>query len=147
MLEVLRLFRVIFKSVRTHYDRVRRQTGVNGAQLWALSFIEQTPGCTPGDLARSMALHQSTASNLVRGLVELGLVTRARDREDQRVVSLQPTAKGRRVMKRAPTPLIGILQDSLSRLPDKDLRALKGLLQRLTQSMPREAASEPISTM
>jgi DNA-binding MarR family transcriptional regulator len=148
MLEVLRLFRTLFRSVRMHYGSVRRETGMNGAQLWALCHIDESPGCTPGDLARDMALNQSTVSNLVRKLVEQGLVTRTRNPDDQRIASLQPTAKGRRVMKRASKPLVGVLQHALSRLSRKDLQELQALLRRLTASMPgREADGPPISLL
>jgi DNA-binding MarR family transcriptional regulator len=149
MLEVLMLFRVIFKSVRAHYSKVRKQTGVNGAELWALSHIGDAPGCTLGELASGLAVHQSTASNLVRRLVGFGLITRKRTQEDQRVISLQPTAKGKLALKRAPKPLIGVLQQALTQMPDAQLRDLHGLLLGLTRTMPggEDARSIPLANI
>jgi DNA-binding MarR family transcriptional regulator len=135
MLEVLRLFRVVFKSIRQHYKSVQSRAGISGAQLWALSQIADHPGINVGDLARALAVHQSTASNLLRGLAGAGLVMRRRVRKDQRSVTLFPTDKGNAALKRAPRPLIGVLQQALSDLPADDLVVLERKLERLVARM------------
>src|SRR5271165_3388130 len=84
MLEVLALFRVVFKSIRNHYRTVERRTGISGAQLWALAQIAENPGIRVGDLALALAIHQSTASNLLRELETAALLTRRKVREDRR---------------------------------------------------------------
>jgi hypothetical protein len=40
---VLRQFRVVFNSVKTHFRQVEREAGLGGAQLWALSVIQRRP--------------------------------------------------------------------------------------------------------
>ena len=70
MLEVLEQFRVIFKSIRRHYRSVEERSGISGALLWALAQVAANPGSQVGDLARALAIHQSTASNLLRSLAE-----------------------------------------------------------------------------
>ena len=69
-------------------------------------------------------MHQSTASNLVRGLEARGLVTRERRGRDLRHVQLYPSKQGLRLLKAAPRPLIGVLQQALSELPAARLAAL-----------------------
>ena len=135
MLEVLGQFRILFQSVRRHYGEVQRRAGIGGAQLWALSHIAGHPGITPGELARAMATHPSTASNLVRDLEGLALVTKRRQRKDQRAVQLGVTSKGLRILKRAPRPLIGVLQQALSDLPSANLEMLRRHLGKLVASM------------
>jgi DNA-binding MarR family transcriptional regulator len=124
MLEVLEQFRVIVKSIRRHYQDVERRAGVTGAQLWSLAQIAQQPGGQVGELARALAVHQSTASNLVRDLERLGLITRERRGRDLRHVQLYPSKKGLALLKSAPRPLIGVLQQALSELPAARLAAL-----------------------
>src|SRR5512132_618056 len=79
---VLRQFRQVFNAVKTHFQQVERKVGLGGAQVWALSVIQQFPGIGVGRLAAAMQIHQSTASNLVKALVERGLVTMTRDVAD-----------------------------------------------------------------
>ena len=82
---VLRQFRIVFNAVKTHFRQVERDTGVGGAQLWALSVIERQPGIGATSLARELDIHQSTASNLVRSLVERGFVAASRESTDRRL--------------------------------------------------------------
>src|SRR5258708_12028424 len=117
MLEVLEQFRIIVKSIRHHYQDVERRAGLTGAQLWALAQVAQNPGSKVGELARALAIHQSTASNLLRRLEALELVARERQSHDQRQVKLFATKKGLQLLKAAPRPLIGRLQQALSQLP------------------------------
>ena len=62
---VLRRFRVVFISIKTHFRQIERKAGVGGAQLWALSVIRDNPGIGVNDVAHAMDVHQSTASNLL----------------------------------------------------------------------------------
>ncbi len=71
---VLRQFRQVFNAVKTHFRQVEKTVGLGGAQVWALSLIRDMPGVGIGDLAQAMNIHQSTTSNLVKGLVERELV-------------------------------------------------------------------------
>ncbi|MCW5663036.1 MAG: MarR family transcriptional regulator [Piscinibacter sp.] len=132
---VLRRFRIVFNAVKTHFQQVEKLAGVGGAQLWALSLVRAHPGIGIGDLARSMDVHQSTASNLVRTLVERGLVATMRDGIDRRAVQLQLLPAGRAVLRRAPGPFAGVLPQALGRLDaatlarlDEDLAALIAVL-------------------
>ena len=148
MLEVLEQFRIVFKSIRRHYQRVERHAGISGAQLWALSQVADKPGLKVGELARNLAIHQSTASNLLRRLVGLGLVKRRRHGKDQRSVALFATPQGLKVLRRAPQPRIGVLQQALSDLPPATLDALHRRLARLIAAMNAkdlEARSLPLS--
>ena len=151
MLDVLEQFRVIVKSIRRHYQTVEARAGISGAQLWALSQIAGQPGCQVGELARALAVHPSTASNLVRGLSARGLVGRERGARDLRHVQLYTSAKGRRLLAKAPRPLIGVLQQALSELAPERLRALHAELAHVISHMRRKqvaaARALPLSEM
>jgi len=151
MLEVLEQFRVIVKSIRRHYQDVERRAGVTGAQLWALAQIAGQPGSPVGELARALAVHQSTASNLVRELLRRRLVTRERRGRDLRHVQLYPSKKGLGLLKAAPRPLIGVLQQALSELPAARLVALHAELARVIALMKGKqvaaARALPLSEM
>lgn len=148
MLEVLEQFRIVFKSIRRHYQSVERRAGISGAQLWALAQIAGRPGLKVGDLAKGLAIHQSTASNLLRRLEGLGLVTRRRQGKDQRMVALFATPQGLKVLKRAPQPISGVLQQALSDLPAGNLTVLRRELGKLIAAMKTkdlEARATPLS--
>lgn len=132
---VLRRFRLVFNSVKTHFRAVENRAGISGAQLWALSVIQAQPGLGVGDLARAMDIHQSTASNLLRALTEKDLVRTERAGEDRRAVQLEVTARGARALAKAPGPFAGVLPDALRRLDARTLARLDRDLARLIEEL------------
>ena len=150
VLEVLKQFRVLLRSMDNHYRRVEQRSGLGGAQLWALSEVSKPPGLTMGDLAGRLAIHVSTASNLVSRLEALGLVERRRAASDQRQVCISATAAGKRALKRAPRPSAGLLQEALMRMDRRELRALQTQLTRLLHRMghaDKSAAALPLGSL
>ncbi|HYF17451.1 MAG TPA: MarR family winged helix-turn-helix transcriptional regulator [Ramlibacter sp.] len=132
---VLRRFRIVFNTVKAHFRSMEKSAGMAGAQVWALSVIRQHPGIGVGALAKAMDIHQSTASNLLRPLIEQGFVAADRTLADKRAVHLQLTPLGARRLRKVPGPFTGVLPEALRRLDertlsrlDKDLAALVELL-------------------
>src|SRR6059058_350958 len=128
---VLRRFRVVFNAVRTHFRSMESSVGVSGAQVWALGEVAANPGMGVNQLARTMDIHQSTASNLVRALLDAGLVVSERGEVDRRAVHLHATARGLRILGKAPTPFTGILPEALQRLDETTLARLERDLDKL----------------
>ncbi|WP_373973638.1 MarR family winged helix-turn-helix transcriptional regulator [Chitinibacter sp. SCUT-21] len=133
--EVLKQFRVVFKSVRKHFQAIEDELEISGAQLWALHEVVSSPGITVSGLAKAMALHQSTTSNLVEKLVSLSLIERKKSLEDARSIRLYPTTSGLAKLDGAPGPVKGLLPDALARLPYATLRDLHQNLALLLENM------------
>ena len=123
----------MFNAVKTHFQQVEKKVGLGGAQVWALSVVQQSPGIGVGALASAMDIHQSTASNLVKSLVERGLVTTARDPADRRVSQLKLLAAGTRLLRRTPGPFAGVLPEALASLDLTTLKRMEGDLAKLTK--------------
>ena len=128
---MLRQFRQVFNAVKTHFQQVEKKVGLGGAQVWALSVIRDAPGISMGELARAMDIHQSTASNLVKVLVERDMVTVTRHAEDRRAVRLQLRPAASRILKRSPGPFAGVLPQALASLDERTLRRLELDLRKL----------------
>lgn len=121
---VLRRFRLVFNAVKNHFREVEKKAGVAGAQLWALSVVRDRPGIGVSDLARAMDVHQSTASNLVKTLLERSLVEARKDGTDRRTVQLHLLPAGSKVLRRAPGPFAGVLPEALAALDSQTLSRL-----------------------
>ncbi len=143
----LRKFRIVFSSVKKHFEDVEAKCGISGAQLWAVSEIASSPGLRVSELARAMSVHQSTASNLVGELERKGLGRKERGK-DQRVVYLHLSEQGNEMIALAPQPMSGILPDALQRLPEDVLSCLSSSMDVLIEMMQlkdNEAAEKPLS--
>ncbi|ENO90191.1 MarR family winged helix-turn-helix transcriptional regulator [Thauera linaloolentis] len=130
-LSVLQRFRVLIRTAQRHSQWIERQSGVTGAQLWVLQELVEVPGLRVGELANRMALHQSTASNMVDRLETSGLIRKERTSADQRVVRLYLTEEGMALLGRAPSPARGVLVEGLRLLDPDELKCLQGELDRL----------------
>jgi len=146
---VLRQFRLLFNSIKTHFQLVEKKAGIGGAQIWALSVIRDRPGIGVNDLADAMDIHQSTASNLVRALVGRGLISACREAVDRREVQLTIRTAGRDVLRRAPGPFAGILPDALASLDKRTLARLHADLSTLIGALRADerAAREPLGQL
>ncbi len=69
-------------------------------QVMLLLLIAERGGVTAGEVARSLCVTQGVITRMADRLLEKGLITRARDREDRRVVRLTLTPKGKRLASR-----------------------------------------------
>lgn len=130
-LAVLKQLRIVVRAASGHSARIEKQCGIGGAQLWLLQELYEHPGLRVGEIAQRMAIHQSTASNLLDTLTKKGYVTRARDSKDLRAVKLYLTDSGRTLTEQAPMPARGLLPEALGRLDEKNLAALENALQAL----------------
>ncbi|HQV13575.1 MAG TPA: MarR family transcriptional regulator [Denitromonas sp.] len=147
--EALRLFRSIYAGVRHHLQNIERRCGASGAQVWALALVARQPGIRVTELAGAMAIHPSTASNLLAKAEKGGLLRRERSQADQRVVKLFLTELGADTLAKAPEPVAGLLPDALARLPQDVLLRLSADLQLLATRMDvqEDAAGRPFSEL
>lgn len=136
---VLRRFRLVFNTVKTHFQQVERSAGVGGAQVWALSLVRAQPGIGINGLARAMDIHQTTTSNLVKTLVKAEMLAAEKNGPDRRTVQLRLLPAGARVLRKAPGPFAGVLPSALARL---DARTLARLDQDLSTLIAELQADE-----
>ncbi|HOB03278.1 MAG TPA: MarR family winged helix-turn-helix transcriptional regulator [Casimicrobium huifangae] len=128
---LLRRFRALMQAARNQFVEARVQTGLTGAELWALAEVRRRPAIRVTELARSMSIHQTTASNLVMVLVRAGLVEKQSSASDRRWVTLAATAAGERVLDSTSGPHQGILPAAIERLSDWQREALTAALEPL----------------
>ncbi len=146
-LEILQKFRIIVSAAQKYSQRVEKQLGVTGAQLWIMKEINVTPGLRVGELAKKLAIHQTTASNLLDALEKKGMIEKTRQVTDQRIVNLSLTEKGKLLMKKAPEPVRGLLPEALSQMKGDDLLRLGESMDVLLQSIQQvdeEFALQPL---
>lgn len=143
----LRQFRVVFNAVRTHFRQVEKDTGLGGAQVWAMSLIHKHPGLGVGEIATRMDIHQSTASNLIKVLLKKELITMLKSEHDKRVVELRVTPEGKKALKKMPGPFEGVLPDALRQLDEATLSNLNRDLEKLVLLLAadEDAGSIPLA--
>jgi len=107
--------------------RARRSdplTGATPAQLSALSVLMSGPK-TLGDLAAAEQVRAPTISRLAAEMVRTGLVRRRADPGDGRVVRVEMTAKGRRVLGKGRELRVAAIEGRVGRLDRAEVEALE----------------------
>lgn len=117
-----------WNSVAIHLTRRLRladaQWGVPPARLSALSVLVFGGPCTLGELARREQVTPPTMTHIVTGLEAMGLARRVASEDDGRVVIVEPTAAGRRLMARGRAARVHRLATELQALSPEDLDIL-----------------------
>ena len=93
------------------------------------------PGMRVGEVARKLAIHQTTASNLLDALEKKDMVCKMRMTTDQRIVNLTLTEKGRALLMKAPDLTRGLLPEALSQMEQADLVRIGESLDLLLHTM------------
>jgi DNA-binding MarR family transcriptional regulator len=133
--KVLRQFRRIFNSLKTHLQRAESTQGLGGAQIWALSVVAAQPGLGMNALAQAMDVRQPTASNLVRLLAKQGFVEVHKKGADRRSVQLHLLPRAKTLLQHASGPFEGALPMALHRLDNATLRRLDQDLTAVMQAL------------
>jgi len=133
--EIMKSLRRIFKAIQDYSHEVSSRFGITGPQLWVLKTIYQNGSLSLGELSGRMYLHPSTISGVVDRLEKRGYVSRDRDGEDRRVVKVQLTSKGKRLVKRAPNPIQGKMIYGLRKFRKDKLNLIYNSVQKLVEIM------------
>ncbi|MGB5105920.1 MAG: MarR family transcriptional regulator [Candidatus Zixiibacteriota bacterium] len=99
-----------------------RKYGITGQQLGALRIVALWPGISLGELSERLYLRISSVSGIVDRLEKRKYITRERNAVDRRVVNLNVTDAGRRVIRKTPLAGMGLLIHSINHLPTKQLQ-------------------------
>ena len=128
--------------------RLRRQDGAMGltpARASALSIMVFGGRVTIGQLAQAEQVSAPTMTRLVVGMERDGLVRRDGDPNDGRIVWLEATAKGRRILHAGRERRVAALAEDLSGLDAAErgtLAAAVAILERLVGRPGAEAKAE-----
>lgn len=99
-------------------------TGATPAQLSALSVLMSGPK-TLGDLAAAEQVRAPTISRLAAEMERIGLIRRCGDPNDARVVRVEMSAKGRRVLGKGRDLRISDIEARVRRLDPSELDTLE----------------------
>jgi DNA-binding MarR family transcriptional regulator len=137
--ELVRVNRAYQSAVEKMDDAFCKRIGVNRTDGRCLDFIDQRPGLTAGELAEAVGLSRGAVTTALDRLERRGLVKRARDPEDRRRVTLQPTPEAGRLAWEAYGPLAEMGGPMLAQLSDEELRSAIRFLRGGTEINERRA--------
>jgi len=113
-------------------DKVFGKYNLTSERYAVLVSIEYLGGSAkPGEVAQWLKRSPNSVSMIADRMMKAGLLKRARDRKDRRVVWLTITSKGEEALKPAVLAGLEFIQKILSQVSHDDRHALMGLLDTL----------------
>ncbi len=94
-------------AINRTYKPLLDELGITYPQYLVLNVLWEEDGRTVGSIAERLALESSTITPLVKRLEAASLVTRTRNREDERRVLVALTRRGRELREKKPLPRRG----------------------------------------
>lgn len=142
--EVMDAFRRVVRELRLSGGEVERKLGISSAQLFVLHELGKHPGCSIGEVAERTHTDQSSVSTVVSRLVSAGLAKRAASAEDGRRAELTLTARGKSLLRRAPSTAQARMVTALGTLPARQRQVLARSLSQIVEQMGEpNGASHP----
>jgi DNA-binding MarR family transcriptional regulator len=133
--EIIQNFRLVFQAIQRHSKYVEKQLGISSSQLWAMTELSLQPGLRVSDIADRLSIKNATASNMLDKIQSKELVERKRENEDQRVVRIYLTDKGRDLLQQSNVPTQGAVLSGLGLMAAKDVVHLHSALNMLVDNM------------
>jgi DNA-binding MarR family transcriptional regulator len=121
--EIVHKFLLIFRYLR-QYGRQMDDQGIRPREFAILRYLTQHEAVTVGQVQSYLYTSPGTTSTILAQMEEAGYLTRTRSADDNRVVIVEPTEKGREVAQRSPLGGIPLLRARLPELPPEKQRTL-----------------------
>lgn len=125
------LMRRLQASLLRHIDKRIRPYELTALQWGPLLLLAQNKGNTAAALARGLEIDTGAMTRMVDRLETKKLIRRTRSTGDRRVVHLELTSEGHRVVGQVPHVLAEVLNLHLSGFTRTETRQLVGFLRRM----------------
>ena len=102
-------------------NAILAESGMNRSQFNALLFVGNRLDVTMGAIAKELRVTMGAGTNLIDKLVTNGIVSRHRTEKDRRIVTVQITEEGKRVLAECSGKLLELWASHLEKI-DPDVR-------------------------
>lgn len=114
--ETIHRFLTLYRYLR-RFSRQLHEVGVSGRKMAALRYLLEAGPRTIGQLRQYLYISDSSTSQLIARLEQMGHVTRARSEADNRVVIVSLTPAGREISSNTELGGVPLLREKLKTLP------------------------------
>lgn len=105
------------------------------AQFRLLAALEDAPSLSVGELAQEAGVSSPTATRMLDGLEQDGIVSREREQDDRRRIAVRPTARGKRALAAARKRLDEAREQIYAQLTAEERAQAERLLPRLAEAI------------
>lgn len=123
------------QAYRNLSDNLMDEIAMHRAQATLVCQLFVQDGTTQSEIANQLGVQGATVTNMLQRMEEAGLVTRQRDREDNRLVRVYLTEEGRAKERSINEQFSKVEAATFAGFSDEDRAILRALLRRMLSNM------------
>jgi len=137
---VSRLINLFFMTNRSLHQHMQKKviTSFSFLQFLTTQFVRENGPVNMKDIARFLSITPASATSLVNGLVETGVLVRAVDAKDRRIIRLRATVYGKKELSNAENQAKKELKRIFLKLSNNDRSYLVAVLEKLSKVLTME---------
>jgi len=130
-------------AFRSAFERHMSLIGLHGGMIFVLLELWKEDGLRQIDLARRLDVTAPTVSNMLNGLIEIGLVVRTRKKDrDARAVRIYLTTRGNEMREQIEEQWLELEAECVSSITEIDRLVLLEILKKLRRTYTDQKQSE-----
>jgi len=133
--ELLIALRKVIRAIDLHSKQLSKTSGLTSPQLLIMLEIDKASGVNSSQVAKSVNLSAATVTNILDRLENKDLISRVRNTQDKRKVSLSLTENGKALLLNAPQALQEHFIENFSNLAQWEQSQLLSSMERLAGMM------------
>jgi DNA-binding MarR family transcriptional regulator len=133
--ELLIALRKVIRAIDLHSKHLSKTSGLTSPQLLIMLEIDKVSGVNSSQVAKAVNLSAATVTNILDRLENKSLVSRVRNTQDKRKVSLYLTDNGKALLLNAPQALQEHFIENFSNLAQWEQSQLLSSMERLAVMM------------
>jgi len=133
---------IVYRYAHTFFDKKLAHANVSSGLVPFIYHIFRSDGLSQDELSEVIGIDKTTTARAIKTLVNLGYVSRNRDRDDKRIFRLYLTIKGRALIpeiKQVMTEWTSVISHGLSQ---EDKSRLEQALRRMAENAKKFKESD-----
>jgi MarR family transcriptional regulator, organic hydroperoxide resistance regulator len=139
-LDFMRLVWDVHHALQSSSKRLERKNGITGPQRLVVRIVGEFPRSSAGDIARTLRVHPSTLTGILRRLEKRGVIERQADPSDARRALFLLTESGVRIDRDDVGTPEAAVRRVLLHAAGADIEATRRVLTQLATALGAEAA-------
>lgn len=144
--EIVNLLRRLMQAEQRFTKELNRDYQVSVPQLVCLIALTEYGPLSPSRIARHIMVNSSTVTGIIDRLEQKGLVTRIRSSLDRRIIKVELTAAGHRLVEKAPLPIQQKIVEGLEGLSQPEIDKIVSSLNKLVLMLDKDDMERPPKT-
>ena len=142
VLEFMQVLWALDHALQERSKAMATRIGVTSPQRLALRIIHSQPGISSGEVADKLFLDPSTLTGVLQRLESRGLLTRKKDKQDNRRTLLNTTAAGDALLGQTEHTVEAVVREALESEKGKAVRKASVVLEHITARLKGAPAPE-----